>query len=117
MSIFESLNNSSNDSLDKGKEYVNKSYEYYKLKAFYILTHSLNTLTKTIFIGGLFSVGMLFFSIALAIFLGNYFNNFSLGFLAVGGIFIFFGLIIFLMRKNIEKNIIKVVKKLIDKEN
>ncbi|QTE23902.1 hypothetical protein [Polaribacter cellanae] len=106
MSVFESLNNSSENGVEKGKKYVDATYKYYKLKAFYALTLSFSTILKLLIIGGLIAVGLLFASIALAITLGNSLENVALGYLSVAGIYILFGIIFFLLRKSIDKQII-----------
>ncbi|QOD60293.1 hypothetical protein H9I45_13225 [Polaribacter haliotis] len=112
MSVFESLNNSSDSGVDKGKKYVDATYEYYKLKAFHILSLSFSTIIKLFVIGGLVGTGLLFASIALAIYLGDIFESLSLGYLTVAGIYFLFGILIFLLRKNIDS---KIISNLADK--
>ncbi|TMM32327.1 phage holin family protein [Polaribacter aestuariivivens] len=109
MSIFESLNNSSDSGVDKGKKYVNATYEYYKLKAFHTLTVSFSTISKLLVIGGLILIGLMFSSVALAIVLGDFFESVALGYLAVGGIFFVLGIFIFLGRKQLDKSIIRIM--------
>ncbi|WP_299670269.1 hypothetical protein [uncultured Polaribacter sp.] len=109
MSVFESVDSSSEDGVEKGKDFINKSYVYYKLKTFHTLTLSLSILVKLILIGGLLTIGVLFFSIALAITLGDYLNSVPLGYLLVGVVFFFIGFIIFLVRKSIDEQIISKV--------
>lgn len=106
MDILESLKSTSEDGVDIGEKYIDASYKYNKLKAFQILTYTTSSLTKLFLIGSLLSSGLLFMSVAVAIVLGDYFNNLSLGYLSVGFILLIVGLIIFSLRKFIDKKII-----------
>lgn len=111
MSLFESLNNSSESGIDKGKDYVDATYKYLKLKSFHILSLSLSTLIKVLFIGGIIIISLFFFSIALAIYVGQYYNSISLGYVFVGGLFLLLGFIVYLFRKKIDAIIIENVSK------
>lgn len=111
MSLFESLNNSSESGIDKGKDYVDATYKYLKLKSFHILSLSLSTIIKVLFIGGLAIISLFFFSIALAIYVGEYYNSFSLGCVFVGGLFLLIGIIMYLFRKKIDTIVIENVAK------
>ena len=107
MSFYDSINKSSDSATDIGKKYVKDSISYAKLKTFLITTSSISTVTKLVLIGGLLTIGILFMSVALAIELGDYFESITLGLLSVGGIYVLLGLITFLVRKTIDKKIIK----------
>ena len=107
MSIFESLNKTSDSVTDIGKKYATTTFSYVKLKSFYLTTLSISLVTKMVLIGGLATIGTLFLSIGLAITLGNHFDNIPLGFFLVGLLFLFIGLIVYMARKFIDKNIIK----------
>ncbi|QTD38945.1 hypothetical protein JL193_06740 [Polaribacter batillariae] len=109
MSVFKSLNNSSDNGFNQGKKYVDASYKYYKLKAFYALTFSLSIIVKLLIIGGFVATGILFASIALAIFLGNCLESIALGYLSVAGIYVLLGVLVFFFRKNINKMIISKI--------
>lgn len=108
MSLFESFTNPS-ESIDKGKDYVDATYKYAKLKSFHLLSLSLSTIAKLFFIGGLFIISILFMSIALAVVLGEYLHSLALGYLIVGGIFLILGIVIYLLRKKIDTIIIKTL--------
>ena len=107
MSFYDSINKSSDSATDIGKKYIKDSISYAKLKTFLITTSSISTVTKLVLIGGLLTIGILFMSVALAIELGDYFESISLGLLSVGGIYALLGIIMFLVRKTIDKKIIE----------
>jgi len=107
MSLYDSINKSSDSATDIGKKYIKDTISYARLKTFLLTTSSISTVTKLVLIGGLMSLGILFMSVALAIELGDYFESISIGLLLVGGIYILLGLLMFLVRKNIDKKIIK----------
>ncbi|WP_439129772.1 hypothetical protein [Polaribacter sp.] len=108
MGLFETFTNSS-DSIEKGKNYIDATYKYAKLKSFHLLSLSISTITKIFFIGVLFIISLLFMSIALAVVLGEYLQSLALGYLIVGGIFLIFGIVIYLLRKKIDRIIIKIL--------
>ncbi|APZ46352.1 hypothetical protein BW723_08600 [Polaribacter reichenbachii] len=107
MNIFEAFKSNSEEGVDAGKDYVNASFEYGKLKTFQILTYSLSAFTKLLLIGSLLGIGVIFVSVAGAIALGNYLGNIALGHLIVGLFLAFLGFLIYLLRKRIiDKKII-----------
>jgi hypothetical protein len=107
MNLLESLASSSEDGIDAGKKFVKTSYNYNKLKAFKLLTYSLSSITKLFLLGTLFSVGIIFSAVAGAIAIGEYLNDLTLGYLSIGALFFTLGILIFLMRKIIDRQIIK----------
>ncbi|MGY0408282.1 MAG: phage holin family protein [Polaribacter sp.] len=114
MSLFKflSLSASFNDGVDKGKKYVNTTVDYCRLKTFHIVTLSISTIAKIMIIGGFLIVGLLFLSFAVAMALGDYFENPALGYVIVGGFFFLIAIIIYIFRKKIDA---KVISKLGDK--
>lgn len=111
MDLIESIIETSENSIDVSKKYLLTSYKYSKLKLFYLLTYSLSTFIKVTLLGGFISLGLIFSAIAGAIYLGEYFDNTSIGYLAVGLIMIIIGLITLFFRKMIDKKIIKKISK------
>jgi len=106
MNILEAFKSNSEEGADVGKKYITASYKYGKLKTFQILTYSLSAICKLFFIGSLLSVGFIFLLIAGAISIGNYLNNISLGYLIIGLLLTFIGLIVYMLRKRIIDKII-----------
>ena len=111
MTVFESIQDASNQAIDKGEEYLKKSHEYYKLKVFQQLTMSISLVLKSLLIGGLILIGFVFIAVASAIAIGNMLDSFSLGFLIVGLIFMVFSVIIYLIRKQINSKVIQSLSK------
>ena len=98
------------ETLSKSKDlagvYASQELEHLQLKLFYKLAAHASGTTKKVVLGILFLLGMTFGSVALALYLGEYFNNLSAGFLTVAGIYLILVVIAFFLRKYIEKYII-----------
>jgi hypothetical protein len=109
MSVFNSLNKTTARVVDIGERYIKASHQYLELKIFQQLTLSISLFAKVLLIGGFLSVGLLFCSVALALELGNYFSSLALGCITVGGIYMFIALILALVRKKINKIVIKTL--------
>ena len=107
MSVFDSLNNTTEKVTDIGERYIKTSHRYLKLKIFQQLTLTLSLAAKVLLIGGLLFVGLIFCSIAAAIELGEAFNSLALGCLTVSGFYIALAIIIYTLRGHLNKIIIK----------
>lgn len=112
MEVIKKLSNTTDKGADIGKKYITTSYQYTKLKIFQLVTMSISTIVKLFCIGGLVSFGLIFLSIAAANFLGEYYNNIALGYVLVGLFFLLISLIIFAMRRYLEKKIIQKMSKI-----
>lgn len=111
MRIFEALNETSNKAVDYGRDYVETSSDYYKLKAFLIFTQSLSYVSKLIIFGSLLFLGIVFTTVAVAIWLGNILGSIVYAcFIISGALFIITG-IGYLIRKKIDTYIIKKTSK------
>ncbi len=108
-SIFESINNTSDKAVDISEKYLKDSHDYYKLKIFQQLTISISLVAKVLIIGGLLFIGLIFLSVAAAIFIGQQLGNVALGYLVVAGIFLIIGIIIYVSRNIINKKIIETL--------
>lgn len=109
MSVFDSLNHTTDKATNIGERYFKTSHQYLKLKIFQQLTLSMSLLAKVFLIGGAFFVGVVFCSVALAIVLGNAFNSVGLGYLSVGAIYMVIAIILYVKRTMINKVIIKKI--------
>ena len=109
MGVFDSISEVSDKAQDSGERYAKASKAYYKLKVFKVITKSSSKLTKILVIGGLFFLASLFILIAGTIWLANTLQNFSLAFLIVGSILLIIGVIAYLIRKSIDRLIIRKV--------
>ncbi|AUC77269.1 MULTISPECIES: hypothetical protein [unclassified Olleya] len=111
MTVFESIQDSSNQAIDKGEDYLKKSHEYYKLKVFQQLTTSVSLVLKALLIGGLVLIGFVFIAVGSAIAIGSMLDSFSLGFLIVGLVFMLFSVVIYFNRKQINSKVIQSISK------
>lgn len=111
MSVISSIDKTATEASAAGKEYVEVSKKYYKLKVFQQLTSTASYVVKTVIIGGLLLLAFLFMAIGAALALGDLFNNMPLGYLAVGCIFILFGLLVYSKRTSIDRILIKNMSK------
>ncbi|MDX1270586.1 phage holin family protein [Bizionia paragorgiae] len=106
MSVFDSINETSNNAIDAGERYLKSSHEYYRLKIFQQLSVSLSLVFKTVIIAGLTVVGLTFVAIALAFFIGSMVDNYALGFVIVGALFFILAVLCFLFRKHINNLVV-----------
>ncbi len=111
MSILNSIDKTVNEATETGKQYIEVSKKYYKLKVFQQLATLSSYVVKTVIFGGLLLLAFLFMSIAAAIALGDLFNSMPLGYLAVGFIFILLCLLVYVKIAYIEKVLIKNISK------
>ncbi|MGJ8745475.1 hypothetical protein [Polaribacter sp.] len=106
MSIFDNLRESADKGTDAGKEFVSKSFEHARLKVFQVSAITLSMIVKFLIIGSLAVLGFIFLAISLAITLGKYLQNVSLGYLYVGLMILLFSLVFYFFRKILDRKII-----------
>lgn len=107
MSVFESLNETSNKAKHIGERYLESSHQYVRLKIFQQVTVSMSLLGKILLIGSVLFIAFLFFAISLAIAIGYWLNNMVWGTLIVGGLFLLLAVIIYLLRHRIDNKFIE----------
>jgi hypothetical protein len=112
MSIFDNLKGSADKGTDVGKQFISKTLEHTKLKAFQVTALSLSMIVKLFIIGSLAVLGFVFLSFFTAIALGDYLNNVALGYLIVGLFFLILSLLFYFFRKFFDKKVIKMVSKI-----
>lgn len=95
------LNDYSENIQKHSNEYLKTSIDFYKLKFFKILMQSISLSVKLILFVLLFGLFVFFGSIALAFFIGNYFNSIFLGFAIVSLFYLFLFFLLFLFKKTI----------------
>ncbi|MGB5236218.1 MAG: hypothetical protein WBM43_06920 [Flavobacteriaceae bacterium] len=92
-------------------DYVDDSLEYVELRGFKI---SMVLVTSLILFFLLSSIGLLFLflvSIGVAMTVGDYLGGYKWGFLLVGAFYLVVGLIVFAMRRSINKVILRFFSK------
>ncbi|MCK8482056.1 hypothetical protein [Psychroserpens algicola] len=109
MTVFESLNNTTDKATDTAEKYVKTSQQYFKLKVFQQLTISLSLMIKLSIIGGLITLALIFMAVAGAIEIGKALDSLALGYAIVGLVFIAFAVVVYYTRKIIDQKIIKVL--------
>ncbi|KDN54156.1 hypothetical protein [Flavobacterium seoulense] len=98
---FEELKEHSENIQNQTKDYIDKNLSYYKLLAFKMAMKSTTMILKFTLILLCFCMVLLFCSIALAFAISNCLGSYTYGFLCVGGIYIIFTALLFLVRDKI----------------
>ena len=106
MTIFESLNNTTDRAVDSAEKYIKTSRAYLRLKVFQQITLSLSLVVKMAIIGALVLLAIIFTAVSAAIAIGNALDSISLGYLIVGACFLLLALVIYYLRKHIERKLI-----------
>ena len=96
---------------DGVKSYVKNSLDFYRLQSFRSMMKGITMATKVLLIGGVVSRALLFLSLSAAFWFGNMLDNTAQGFLIVGGFYVLVGIILFLMRRKIERPLLKKFSK------
>lgn len=89
------------------RSYVKNSLDLYRLQSFRSMMKGITMATKVLLIGGVVSIALLFLSLGAAFWLGTILGTTAEGFLVVGGFYVLFGIILFLLRNKIEKPLLK----------
>ncbi len=77
------------------KDLASAKLRYYKLWVFRLLVRMTSAISHSLIVGVVAVLAFLFLAFAAAYALGEYWNNISLGFLAVGGFFLLLLLIVY----------------------
>ena len=112
MGVIDSINETNKKAADLGEKFLNKSYDYFKLKIFQQITISVSMIFKIITIGSIIFIGLVFLSIAAAFKISDLMHSYAIGFAMTGGAYLLVSLIVFLfLRKHINNFIIKSLSK------
>jgi amino acid transporter len=98
---FEELKENTEAIQENAKAYVESSLAYYKLWGFKVAMKSTTLMLKFFLIALCLMIVLLFVSIAGAMALGQLFQSYPLGFLAVAGIYLVLALLLFLVKDKI----------------
>ncbi|GAA4051276.1 competence protein [Flavobacterium chungnamense] len=98
---FEELKENTEAIQENAKAYVESSLAYYKLWGFKVAMKLTTLSVKFFLIATCLMIFLFFVSIAGAMELGQLFNSYPLGFLAVAGIYLFLALLLFLIKDKI----------------
>ena len=86
---------------DQAQKYIESAVAYYKLWGFKVAMRSTTMLLKFILILLCFSMFLMFCSVAAAFAIGKALDSYALGFLIIGGIYLFFTALLFLIKDKI----------------
>ena len=111
MSVFESLNDTSNKAVDVGEQYYRKTQEYYKLKVFQQLTMTIGMLCKAAAIGSLLLLGVIVLAVAGILALGAVLGNMVYACLIIAAVLFLLGGIVYKFRSKIDGLIIRKMSK------
>lgn len=95
---FEELKENTENIQDQAKVYLDSHLAYFKLRTFKIAMKSTTLILKFTLILLCFSMVMIFGSFAAAYAFGSLFESNALGFLAVGGIYLVFTILLFFLK-------------------
>ncbi|KGO85799.1 competence protein [Flavobacterium rivuli WB 3.3-2 = DSM 21788] len=98
---FEEVKENAEDLKNEAKKLIEANLEYYKLWGFKIAMKSTGMMLKLFLLATMLMIVTLFFSIALALALGYWFNNFAYGFLAVGFIYLVLAIVVYKVQDKI----------------
>ena len=112
MNVLDNIKNTADKGSDASKEYVSKSLDYAKLKAFQVTALTLSTIVKFFIIGSLVVLGFVFLAFSSAIALGEFLENTALGYLFVGLFFLIISLLIYFLKGSFDKKVISKVSKI-----
>lgn len=98
---FEELKENTDAIQENAKAYIDSSVAYYKLWGFKVAMKSTTLMLKFFLIALCLMIVLLFISIAGAMALGQLFDSYPLGFLAVAGVYLVLALLLFLVKDKI----------------
>lgn len=98
---FEELKENTDAIQENAKAYIDSSIAYYKLWGFKVVMKSTTLMLKFFLIALCLMIVLLFISIAGAMALGQLFDSYPLGFLAVAGVYLVLALLLFLVKDKI----------------
>jgi cytochrome c biogenesis protein CcdA len=98
---FEELKEHTEDIQKQAKDYIENSVAYYKLWGFKVAMRSTTMMLKFALIAMSLTMVLLFCSISGAFAIGKALDSYALGFLIVGGIYLVFTGLLFLIKDKI----------------
>ncbi len=98
---FEEIKENAEDLKNEAKRLIDANLEYYKLWGFKLAMKSTSMMLKLFLLATMLIIVTLFFSIALALGFGYWFDNFAYGFLTVGFIYLILAIVIYKVQDKI----------------
>lgn len=98
---LDDLKEDTEDLQDQAQAYIKSTVAYYKLWGFKVAMKSTTMILKFTLILLCFAMVLLFFSVAAAFAIGKALDSYTYGFLIVGGIYMIFTVLLFLIKDKI----------------
>jgi hypothetical protein len=98
---FEEIKENAEDLKNEAKRLIDANLAYYKLWGFKLAMKSTAMMLKLFLLATMLVIVTLFFSIALALGFGYWFDNFAYGFLAVGFIYLILAIVVYKVQDKI----------------
>jgi hypothetical protein len=92
---FEEIKENAEDLKQEAKKLIDANLKYYKLWGFKILMKSTTTMLKIFLLSVMLMIVTIFFSIAAALGIGYWLDNFAYGFLIVGCIYLIVAIVVY----------------------
>jgi len=105
--MFESLDHTTDQAIEKSENLLRKTEDYYELKFFQYISTSLSLIVNLSIIGSLALIAMVLLSIALSTIIGSALGSWVHGLLITAAIFIVLVVLSYLFRKQVEHTIIR----------
>lgn len=107
MSVFESLNETSNKAVDVGERFYRKSRAFYKLKIFQQLALTTGMFCKMVLVGSVAFLGLVSLIVALTIYLSQVLDSSILACLTVGLLMFVISAILYALRRKIDDFVVR----------
>lgn len=104
---FEVVKERLNEAEDSVKSYLDSSQEYYKLKGFKFLMRAVTSFSKVFLVGAVALLALFFLSFAASFGIGQILDNTFYGFLCVGLFYLLLSIILYLVRKKLNRPLLK----------
>lgn len=98
---FEEVKDNIDDLKRQAKAVIDANVRYYKLWGFKLLMKSTTMMLKMFLLAVMLCIVTIFFSIALALGIGYWLDNFAYGFLIVGGIYLILAIVVYKVQNEI----------------
>ena len=98
---FDKIKENTENIQEQAQAYFESTASYYKLWGFKVAMKSTTMILKFTLILLCFSMVLLFVSVALALFIGNYFDSYAIGFVSVAGLYLIVTILLFLVKDKV----------------
>lgn len=92
---FEEIKENAEDLKQEAKRLIEANLQYYKLWGFKILMKSTTTMLKIFLLAVMLTIVTVFFSIAAALGIGYWLDNFAYGFLIIGLVYLILAIVVY----------------------